>query len=183
MTFKLGDFFPKKTINEPLLDLDNPLWASLEGGYKSIYDASVPLKNLKQATTLQEADAIYQELWDNLHHQGDVGLASYYALPYLVNIAIKNKLVDYNVLGLVSVIEIQRHQDNPKIPSALFYDYNSALQKLAELAILVIDSDWDLSLTSSALAAIAVAKGQIKLAEAIMNLDSEDAIDEFLEGN
>ncbi|RYD95086.1 MAG: hypothetical protein EOP54_16400 [Sphingobacteriales bacterium] len=183
MSFKLGDFFPKKTINEPLLDLDNPLWASLQGGYRTEYDASVSLKKLKHASTLQEVNEIYEELWDNLHHQGDVGLASYYAVPYLVNIALDSKLIDYNVLGLVSVIEIQRHQNNPKIPSALSADYNNALQKLAKLAVLMIDSDWDLSLSSSALAAIAAAKGQIKLAEAIMNLDSEDAIDDFLEGS
>ncbi|MDB5157902.1 MAG: hypothetical protein JWR50_2609 [Mucilaginibacter sp.] len=40
---------------------------------------------------------------------------------------------------------------------------------------------WNLDLASTALTAIALAKGQIKLANAIQNMDSDDVIDEFLE--
>ncbi|QKJ30793.1 hypothetical protein HQ865_13885 [Mucilaginibacter mali] len=180
---KLGDFFPKEKINYPLLTLNDPAWAKLEGGYHgSVYDASVALKKLETANNATDADVIYQELWDGLHHQGDVGLASYYAVPHLIRIAQGNGIVDFNVLGLVSLIEIQRHQtNNPELPKALIADYNKAIADLAQLAAGILSKDWDLSTTSAALTAVAVAKGQYKLANAIQNLDSEDVIDEFLE--
>ncbi|NOW94528.1 hypothetical protein [Mucilaginibacter sp. SG564] len=183
MTIKLGDFFSKKPVNEPSLDLNSSVWKNMEGGYRrTSYDASIALKKLEQANTLQAIEPIYQELWDELHHQGDVGLASYYAVPHLIRIAREKQLVDYNVLGLVSVIEIQRHkEDNPKLPKALTPDYEMAIKELGELAKFIMNQNWDLSLTSCALTAIALAKGQIKLANAILNMDSEDQIDEFLE--
>jgi hypothetical protein len=182
MTFKLGDFFPRKTINEPFLNLDDPKWRELEGGYRrSLYDASPALLRLEQAETLSDAKIIYEELWNELHHQGDVGLASYYAVPHLVRIAKHNQLVDYNILALVSLIEIQRHKNNPALPKALHHQYHEALLGLEDLAKIAMKSDWDLNLAVSALAAIALAKNQTKLASAIFNLDDEDRIDEFLE--
>jgi hypothetical protein len=182
MTIKLGNLFSGKPINEPNLDLDSPIWQKLEGGYKGTkHDASTALKKLVHADTLQDVGIIYKELWNELHHQGDVGLASYYAVPHLVRIAKEKQLVDYNVLGLVSVIEIQRHKTNPALPPALRPDYNNAIKNLGELATLAMNKDWELDLASAALTAIALAKGQVKLGNAIQNLDSEDVIDEFLE--
>jgi len=165
-----------------MLDLNDPLWEKLEGGYKcSLYDASIALKQLEGATTLEETSAIYQELWDELHHQGDVGLASFYAVPHMIRIAREKKLVDYNVLGLVAVIEIQRHKDNQPLPADLAPEYQLTIQDLSSLATMVLKEQWDLNLASAALAAIALSKGQIALSNAIQNLDSEDVIEEFLE--
>jgi len=182
MTFNLGNFFSNPPINEPTLQLDDIRWKELEGGYRSVlYDASDALKRIEKADTLQTANSIYEELWEELHHQGDVGLASYYAVPHLVRIAKHNELVDYNVLSLVSTIEIQRHKNNPEIPKALGSQYHQAIRDLAEVAKIAMKKDWDLAMATTALAAIALAKNQIKLATLILNLDSEDEIDEFLE--
>nr|WP_294950221.1 hypothetical protein [uncultured Mucilaginibacter sp.] len=181
MAFKLGDLFPKKKVNEPFLGLDDPRWAELEGGYRGVTDdVSKALKRLEVANTANETQEIYQGLWDELHHQGDVGIASYYAVPHMVRIAKMTGFIDWNVLGLVSLIEIQRHKNNPVIPPALYPNYQNALSELSGLAISVLSENWDLSTTTVALAAIAIAKGQIKLANAIQNFDSEDEIDEFL---
>jgi len=182
MTFKLGNLFPKKPINEPYLELNDPRWAEMEGGYKgTLYNASEALNKLKNATTSEDVNTIYQELWDELHHQGDVGLASYYSVPHMVSAAKSNQIIDYNVLGLVSLIEIQRHKNNPPIPSLFYLAYSEALNELSLLAISIINNDWDLSTASAALTAIAIAKKQIKLGNAIQNMDSEDVIEEFLE--
>jgi hypothetical protein len=107
-------------------------------------------------------------------------LASYYGVPHLVRIAKEKKLVDFNVLSLTSIIEIQRHKNNPELPKALVPRYLEAILDLENLAKLAMEQDWDLDIASSALAAIASAKNQIKLASAILNLDNEDIIDEFL---
>lgn len=182
MTIKFGDFFPKKPVNEPALDLSDPRWATLEGGYRrTLYDASIALKKFELADNQQAINDIYQELWNELHHQGDVGLASYYSVPHLVRIAIKKQIVDYNILGLVSIIEIQRHKDNPPLPNALKPNYNKAIEDLADLARLSMSQNWNLDLATTTLAAIALSKGQVKLANAIFSMDSEDVIDEFLE--
>lgn len=182
MSFKLGNFFPKKPINEVSLKLDDARWKELEGGYRgTLYDASVALNKLEQAETLEASRVIYQELWNELHHQGDVGIASYYAVPHLVRISVEKQLVDYNVLALVSLIEISRHKKNPKLPKALEPIYNKAISDLEKLVQIVMQQDWNLDITSSALTAIALSKKQLQLAEAIFNLDSEDVIDEFLE--
>jgi len=182
MTFNLGKFFPKQSINEPLLELNDPRWADLEGGYKgTLYNASAALKKLEQTDDVSAINEIYQELWNELHHQGDVGLASYYSVPHLTRIAKEKRFINSNIFGLVSVIEIQRHKNNPKLPNALLPAYNNTLTELGELANLSFDQPWDLELASAALTAIAISKGQIKLANAILNLDSEDVVDEFLE--
>lgn len=182
MTIKLGDFFPKKSVNETSLALDDPRWKELEGGYKGTpHDVSPLLLRLEGADTSQEINDIYLELWNELHHQGDVGIASYYSVPHLVRIAKQKGIVDYNVLALVSLIEIQRHKENPKIPKALEPLYMVAIKDLEGLAKIAMKQPWNLDLANAALTAIALAKNQIKLAEAILNLDSDDRIDEFLE--
>lgn len=177
----LGSFFSKKIINEPGLDLNDPRWKELEGGYKGInYDASVELKRLDKAATLEVADEIYKKLWDELHHQGDIGIASYYAVPHMVRIARNNQLLDYNVFGLVSLIEILRHKkENPEVPKALLPIYNAVIKDLGELAKTAMNLEWKTDLACGALAAIAVSKGQIKIADAILKFD-DDLIDEFL---
>jgi hypothetical protein len=178
MTFSL---FPKKPFNEPLLDLNDPLWAKLEGGYRVPYDASIALRKLEEASNIQDSTIIYQELWNELHHQGDLGLASYYAVPHLVRIAQEKKLVDDNVLGLVCLIEIERHKNNnPALPEALTSSYQDALKNLLGLVDLILYQDWNLE-ASSVLMAIAIAKGQTKLANVLLYMDDEDIVDEFLE--
>lgn len=182
MSFTLGKFFPKPPINEPILHLTDKRWKDLEGGYRgTLYDASEALMQLEKADAIDVVNSIYKELWDELHHQGDVGLASYYAVPHLVRIAKETQLVDYNVLALVSLIEIRRHKNNPALPKALSPQYVEAILGLESLAKIAMEKDWDLNIASSALAAIALAKNQLKLANAILNLDDEDVIDEFLE--
>jgi len=189
MAIKLGDFFPRRTINEPFLNLDDPKWRELEGGYRSsLYDATTALKQLERAKTrsdvniiYSDVNIIYEELWDELHHQGDVGLASYYAVPHLIRIAKETGLIDSNVIALVSTIEICRNKDNPKLPGALTPLYMDAIAALEELAYITLKNLNGLEHMSYAFAAIAVSKNQFKLAEALGLLTSETDIDYFLE--
>jgi len=130
MSLNLGDLFPKKTINESALPLNDPRWAKLEGGYHGTpYDASITLRQLEQANSLEEVNKVYEELWNYLHPQGDVGIASYYAVPHMVRIAKEKGLIDCNVLGLVSIIKIQRHKKNPILAQV------SGLEKRARLLV------------------------------------------------
>ncbi len=165
-----------------MIPLNDPRWKEFEGGYRLPYDASNPLRRLEQATTPKEIQSLYSELWNELHHQGDVGLASYFAVPHLVRIAIAKKLLDYNVFGLISTIEIERHNSNPELPTEFEGDYLHALRKdLPKLIQMTLDQEWDLTLASTVLSAMAISKGQIELANAISKMDDVDIMKEFLE--
>jgi len=166
-----------------MISLDDSKWKELEGGYRIPYDASIPLKRLEHASTNEEIDVIFSELWNEIHHQGDVGLASYFSVPHIIRIAKEKKLFNYNVFGLVATIEIERHANNPKLPEEFEEAYLYSIQKeLPELIKQMISDVWDTTLASTVLAALAVSKGHIKIADAISKMD-EDLVNEFLENH
>ncbi|SRR5258706_1736763 len=165
-----------------MIELNDKRWKEFEGGYKIPYDVSIPLRKLEQISTPNESEAIFIEFWQELHHQGDVGLASYFAVPHIIRIAIEKKLINYNVFGLVATIEIQRHKDNPRLPEEFIAAYLESLKKgIPELIRLCINDKWDLSLTTTILSALAVSKNQINIAEAVLNMDDNELVMEFLD--
>ncbi len=163
-----------------MIQLNDPKWKELEGGYRTPYDASIALRKLESAENSEEVDDILAQLWDELHHQGDVGLASYFAVPHLIRIAREKGIVNSSILGLIAVIEVQRHKENPQIPEEYQVDYLNSLKAIPELIENSKNKDWDLAFTA-ALSALAASKGQIKVAQAVLNFDDEDVLDEFLE--
>lgn len=165
-----------------MIELDDKRWQEFEGGYRMPYDASIALKRLEQDSTAQEVDAVLNELWEELHHQGDVGLASYFSVPHIIRIAKEKRLINFDVFGLVAIIEIQRHKNNPQIPEEFEVAYLHSLQvELPELIKLCLADKWDITLASTILSALAVSKGHIQMAEAISKMDDADLLKEFLE--
>ena len=54
---------------------------------------------------------------DNLHHQGNVGEASYAAVTALVDLYCSDHLPDWNLFALTATIEVERHRKgNPSLP-------------------------------------------------------------------
>lgn len=164
------------------MELTDETWKTYEGGYRTLYDASVPLRQLEQSTNPEELQNIFDELWNELHHQGDVGVASYLALPQLVRICKAKKIFDFNLLGLCCVIEQQRHLgDNPTLPEEFTEYYRKGLLDLKALVLANIDKDLNESVYTVALATLATCSGRTKLGKAIMELEDKDIMDEFLE--
>lgn len=164
-----------------MITLDDKLWKELKGGYKVVYDVSVPLRKLERSNDKKEINKIYEELWNELHHQGDVELASYLALPQLVRIAKDKKLFDWNVLAICATIEQQRHQEkNPPLPTQYADYYKDGLIELKKFIVDNLVSVDDEITLRSAFSALAACNGQIKLSRAILEM-SEDVLDEFLE--
>lgn len=165
-----------------MIPLNDSRWAVFDGGYRIPYDASIPLTQLETAATEEEIKAVFTELWNELHHQGDVGLASYFSVPHLIRIAKEKKLFDYNVPGLVTTIEIERHNDNPKLPGEFEEAYLFSIHnELPDLVSQMMKTGWDTTLTATALAALAVSKGHIQMADAILKLEDQSTLHEFLE--
>ena len=163
------------------MDLSNKIWSTLEGGYRIPYDASINLKQLISTNDPKAISNIFIELWDNLHHQGDVGLASYLSVPQLVTICIHRKSVDWNFVGLCVIIERCRHdKHNPELPIEYTDLYFGALNQLERYLLDNFKSITDETTLRLTLALFATLNGQADLGKAIENLD-EDTMQEFLE--
>jgi hypothetical protein len=163
------------------MDLDNKIWSTIDGGYKIPFDASIPLKQLHSTNDMKVIADIFADLWDNLHHQGDVGLASYLAVPQLVAICVGKKSFDWNFVGLCVVIEHCRQAEhNPKLPTEYNDIYFNGLKKLEQYLLDNFKSIKDPTTLRLTLSLFATLSGQADLGRAIENMD-EDVIQEFLE--
>ncbi|MFN8607511.1 MAG: hypothetical protein U0931_08265 [Vulcanimicrobiota bacterium] len=131
-------------VEQALLSLDDARWKDLLGGYKAPYDAAAPLRRM------EAGEDVWEELWNELHHQGDVDTASYTAVPHLVRLAKKNR--DFNLYALVGVIEVERHRKtNPPIPDWLLADDQQAWRDWTALALQDLTGPCDSSLVQPAL--------------------------------
>jgi len=112
-----------------MLGFEDSRWSELEGGYRTLLD---PRPLLMELVTKGSADDVWRKLWNELHHQGDVGEVSFAAVPHLVRICREQGLIDWNIFAIVSVIELARDQGgNPDVPGWLKDDYFSAIRALA----------------------------------------------------
>ena len=162
------------------MNLENNIWSTLEGGYKITYDASTPLKQLQLTNDKTEIDKVFAELWENLHHQRGVGLASYLSVPHIVSICIDKKSFDWNYIGLPLVIEHCRLlEHNPILPIECKEEYFSSLKALEQYLLANFKSINDPDSLRLSLALFATLNGQANLGKAIENLD-EDVLNEFL---
>jgi hypothetical protein len=164
------------------MNLNDSIWQNLKGGYKIPYDVSVPLRKLEQTSDPVIIKGIWEELWNELHHQGDVGLASYLAVPQLVRIEKQKKLFDWNLLGLCSIIEQQRHLGaNESLPIEFYTYYSEGLEGLKLFVLDNLNQDLDDTTYTIALGTLATCTGRPKLGKAIIELEDENVMDEFLE--
>jgi len=60
-----------------MLSFDDNRWEQLLGGYRTQFDPRAAFSKLESNIQCEDA---WDELWEGLHHQGDVGEASYAAV-------------------------------------------------------------------------------------------------------
>ena len=142
------------------------------GGRREPYDPRPALAILEQGGDTASA---LDELWDGLHHQGDVDEASYAAVPHLVRIHKLKPLPDWHVYALLAVIEESRlTRVNPDIPPHLRDSYDRALKELAADGVGALQSTEDRLVITSIIALIALAKGRVALGSfALMTEDEQ----------
>src|SRR5207244_1636386 len=127
----------------------------------------------------EESQIIFDELWDNLHHQGEVGLASYLAVTALIEICMDKKSFDWNFIGLIITIENARIRGkNPELPLEFDDLYFGSIVKFEDYLHSNFKSITDSSALRMALALFATANGQPELGHAIQVLN-EDLLTEF----
>jgi hypothetical protein len=129
---------------------------------------------------LEQGSAVWEELWDELHHQGDVDTAAYAAVPHLVRIAATGER-DWNLYALAATIEVERHRKgNPAVPTWAVDAYSSAWQTLQALALVDLANTNEPLLLRSALSVVALARRDTKLGALLSHFDTSE-IDDLAE--
>lgn len=137
--------------------LDDSRWNNLTGGYRTKCDPRLLLAKLENG---QDTATAWCELWDALHHQGDVGEASYASVPHIVRIHRKCGPSDWDTYAIVAIIELARLRgNNPELPNWLAGDYLRAIQELAEIGATEISQTEEAEAVRAILSVIAIAKG------------------------
>ena len=114
-----------------MISLEDTRWSNMTGGYRTSFDPRPLLKRLKSDG---DTKRVWHELWDELHHQGDVGEASYVAVPFLVENYCERRVIDWNTYAIVAIIELARKEGkNPDVPQWFANDYFQAIRRLAEI--------------------------------------------------
>ena len=155
-----------------MLNMDDARWSGLAGGYRIPFDPRPLLLRLEAG---QDIGTVWHDLWDELHHQGDIGEASYAAVPHLVRICRKSKSIDWNIYAMVAVIELARNQGkNPDVPNWLADGYFHSIQDLAKIGSAEVLRSSDPDTVRSILSVIALAKGLRAHSEFLVNYSEEE---------
>ncbi|MEQ9662286.1 MAG: hypothetical protein RLN87_07045 [Parasphingopyxis sp.] len=117
-------------------------------------------------------------LWERLHHQGDVGSASYAAVPALVERLGSISTPDWNSYALIATIEEARVAQGASPPASLATNYFDAWRSVLPLALRDLADARQDELVRSLVAVIAHAKGQHSLGA--IALCTEDEREEML---
>jgi hypothetical protein len=156
-----------------MIDLHDPLWKTFMGGYRVCYDASEHLQKLESSG--EDLEVIWDEFWNELHHQGDVDIASYATIPHLVRICVSRNILDWNVFAITATIEDCRvFGKNPPLPEWLENDYQGAIKDLAAFGARKFSDDWPHNLTQPFLAVVAFAKGLPNTGRVLITFSEEE---------
>ncbi|MBV1775050.1 hypothetical protein KSF73_04905 [Burkholderiaceae bacterium DAT-1] len=159
-----------------MLNLDSPLWSELHHAYGSAENIPELLRQLSHAPESSNDQEPWFSLWSALAHQGDVFTASFAAVPHVVAAIIANPLkVDFAYFQFPAWVEICRVKNQTVIPDTLSAAYFDALSSMPALVAAASGREWDDAFMASVLAAIAVSKGRIEMAEALLEMTPEVA--------
>jgi hypothetical protein len=155
-----------------MLSLDDKRWQSLEGEYRTRFD---PRPQLSKLAANRETKAAWHALWEELHHQGDVGEASYAAVPHLVRIYRQRGVVDWNTYAIVAVIDLARDSGkNPELPKWLKEHYLQAIRDLAEAGTAEVLKAKNSEDIRAILGILAIAAGARTHAKFLINYSAEE---------
>ena len=152
---------------------DEDLWSNLTGGYRMPLDPRPLVAKLDAGP-----DTTWDELWGELHHQGDVGEASYAAVPLLVAIYRKRGVIDWNTYAIVAAIELARtNEDNPELPEWLKVEYFRAIRELAEIGAAELFRTDNVEAARAILSVIAIAKNLRTQAKILIKYTEDELLE------
>ena len=99
-----------------MLPFEDPRWSRVDGGYGQRFDPRPYLSELSGGHRTSSLET----LWENLYHQGTVGIASYLAVPHLL---------EFGAVELAAAIEAARSSSaNPLVPEWFEPTYQAAIR-------------------------------------------------------
>ncbi len=159
-----------------MLSLDSPRWGELQHAYGSASDVPPLLHKLQALPDAIGESEPWFSLWSSLAHQGDVYSASFAAVPHVVAaIASNPEKASSTYFQFPAWVEICRQRQGTPVSGDLEQAYFDALGQLPALAAAAASRPWDNDMVACVLAAIAVAKGDVSVAEAALELSPEGA--------
>lgn len=160
-----------------MLDLESPRWAQLQTAYGAAVDVPDLLRALETLPSSDDwRDEPWFSLWSALAHQGAVYSASFAAVPHVVRaLATAPERAGFPYFAFPARVEVCRQRTGEPIPDDLRDSYFTALAELPALAAAAAVHPWDEPMLQAVLGAIAAAKGQVDVAEAVSDLTSEAA--------
>lgn len=164
-----------------MLSLDSPRWSELHHAYGRASDIPALLRQLSSLPTSDGDNEPWFSIWSALAHQGDVYPASFAAVPHVIAALATAPLeADFSFFQFPAWVEICRQKSGLEVPEDLAPSYFESLGCLPKLVAEAAKRDWDATFLLCALSAIAASKGQVTVAEAVLELTPETA-GEFLE--
>ena len=164
-----------------MLALDSPRWAELRHAYGPALDTPGLLRKLQSLPDAAGNSEPWFSLWSSLAHQGDVYSASFAAVPHVVEaLSSSPASAPFTYFHFPAWVEICRKNGGVSIPQDLEFSYFAAIAKLPSLVAAAAVRPWNSDFTACALAAVAAAKGDARVAEALLELTPEVA-ESFLE--
>lgn len=155
-----------------MLSYDDPRWTSLDGAFGTPSDLR-PL--LRQLETTSDSQPVWDALWEEMYHQGDVGPNSYVAIPHLVRIHRIRAAIDWNTYALVASVEISRGvRGNPDAPEWARAEYEAAIRELAEIGLSELPRATAPEVVRSILAVLAIAYGAKTYGRLIITFGEEE---------
>jgi hypothetical protein len=157
-----------------LPSLTHPNVASYRGGYnRRPYDITSLVSRLLHEGT---SPASWEEVWDELYHQGDVGEATFALVPFLVEHIRTAEEIDPMAVAFVVTVELDRETPgNPPVPPELWDVYRQALHDLPLVALSHPNQRWNEELVMYVAATVALAHEHRQLARAYCEFDTEQA--------
>jgi len=154
-----------------------PDWSSLTDGYREFHDPRPLVERIRKAKSLTRC---WETIWERMHHQGDVGEASYAIVPALIEVY-AGRARTWEIYSYAALMEECREEtDNPEMPDWLKDEYDHALVRLRDLAFEDLRSRHAAGMLSAIFAFLAAQAGSLGLSVAIHNLgDNEVATDDL----
>jgi len=147
-------------------------WVKMQGGYRTPFD---PRPLLAKLETEEDLESTWHSLWDELHHQGDVGEASFAAVPQLVRIYRHRDGLDWNPYAIVAIIELARKVgNNPDVPNWLQEEYFRSIRELAEIGARALFNANNPDLIRAILCVLAIERGLRTYARILVNYTEEE---------
>ncbi len=148
---------------------DDPVWKSLKGGYRCIFN---PLPLLRKLCDKPADGKVWAKVWSELHHQGDVDSASYAIAARLIELRATGVRFDWNFYGFMCAVELERHNGrNPPLPEWLTPLYEAAWGKVTAFCSADMAAAEDSDQMRVYLSVLALARGHSDLAYLLLNVE------------